>query len=169
MSVFLLALAACADKAADSGSSAPPINQGGGGDSGCGGTAPVIDELTIVNGGIVKFDSGPKPTVGVQAHVTDEDADLDVVSMDVWYDDVVDNQVDTTGTSFDGSPYEVSDEPCTSASTTFTLQIQAGSNLEFDSLYEFAAVVTDGNGEVSEVAIASGYTPTSEGEDGGAR
>lgn len=166
MTWLLTLLFACGGKAGDSANNAPPINEGGD-TATCEGTAPVIEELVIGNGGIYEFDDGPAPTVSVMATITDEDADLNIVSLTVWYDEAVDGAVDTSGEGLASSPYEMDEELCVTPEANYGLNIQVGGSLDYDTLYEFAAVAKDGNGLSSAVAIASGYTPNEDGTDGG--
>lgn len=170
MLVWLL-LAACApDESKDSGD-APPINQGGGDTADCDANAPVIESFTLFNGGLYTFEDTEWPSLIAEASISDADKDLELVRMDVWFDDVVDGEVDTSGEAqLAGAPYSQEDyDPCTLGTSTYRLRFAiTGNTFLFDTQYEFAGVVYDAHATPSEVAIASGWTPTQSGEDGGA-
>lgn len=133
-----------------------------------GGTPPVIDSLTLENTGLKEYEAGEfYPTLTISAATTDEDWDLETYQFYVWFDETVDGAVaqDDNGLEVQGT---VSDDgPCTASEATIGMQIfLLGGGVEYDTLYEWGGIVIDSNGVSSEMAITSGCTPTSEGEDG---
>ncbi|MDP6931523.1 MAG: hypothetical protein QGG40_01345 [Myxococcota bacterium] len=166
VAVFALAAGCTSQKADDSG--APPLLQSGD-DSAvtCEGTPPEIVDFTVENGGIQEHENESYPSLVIEVEVTDADADLETYALDVWYDDEIDGAVDTTSDSELSSSGTLSSTPCSTDGATLSLTLFLGGDLAFETLYEWAAVVTDANGLVSETALTEGYTPTSDGEDGG--
>lgn len=133
-----------------------------------GGLAPVIEELWLENTGLDTYEGIEYPTLTVWASASDEDWDLNAYRMKIWYDadinGAVDNSQDTTLVQ-EGT---VVPDECGAPTAQVGLRIYLGGGaLDYDSLYEWGATVTDANGYESELAITTGYTPTSTGEDGG--
>ena len=62
----------------------------------CGGTAPVIEELSCENTGMQFYpDAGiDLPTFTIRAKISDEDADITSYTMLIEFDDVIDNSLD---------------------------------------------------------------------------
>lgn len=168
MLAWLLLAAACApDDTKDSGDP-PPINQGGGDTADCDTNAPVIESFTVYNGGIFTFESVDWPSMVAEASISDEDKDLELVRMDVWFDDVVDGAVDTSGEApLAGEPYAQDEyDPCTLGTNTYRLRFAVtGNRFLYATPYEFAGVVYDAHATPSEVAIASATTPNEDGSD----
>ena len=144
----------------DSEGTAPPINQDDTGAVSCEGTAPVINELLVAAGDPITTDGGTFPSIVVQAEIEDDDRDLHTVSMDLWYDTVVDGSVDQSGEAIAASPYQVDEDPCETGLTTYGLQIGVdGVNFEYDTAYEFLAVAYDAHQTASAAVVADGVTP----------
>ena len=153
-------LVGCDGGEKESGSEAPPINQDDSGSADCSGTAPVINELTVAAGDPITTDGGTFPSLVVQAEIEDADRDLYTVSMDLWYDTVVDGAVDSSGDPLTASPYEVDEDPCETSLTSYGLQIGVdGTNFDYETAYEFLAVVYDAHGDASAPVVADGVTP----------
>lgn len=160
VSGLVAALAGCDGGGKESGSEAPPINQGDSGSADCSGTAPVIDALVVAPGDPITTDGGTFPSIVVEAQISDEDRDLHTVSMDVWYDTVVDGAVDSSGAALTASPYEVDEDPCETGLTGYGLQIGVdGTNFAYETAYEFVAVAYDAHGDASLPVVADGVTP----------
>ena len=131
-------------------------------------TAPVIADLRVVNGGEAQFDDGVFWTVQIDADGEDTDGDLHNMRMTVWADDLVDGTVDTTGEGTVGGFAQMRDVECTTYVGGYGLGLGVnGAQFEYDTLYEFAAIVYDAFDTASEPVIASGYTPKADGTDGG--
>ena len=166
-----LVLAACTDKEEEE-TGAPPLDtrpqDSDTGDSCPGGTPPVIESLTTANAGITECEAGQAyPQLDVTVDVTDADYDLESYHYNVWYDDAVDGSVEQGDNGLEVLGTLSSDGPCTASGGAITMQIcLLGGGVEYDTLYEWGAIVTDSNGFASEMAFTSGCTPTAEGEDG---
>jgi len=132
-------------------------------------TAPVITNIELENTGIQRYENDDWPTLTVWVDVEDDDWDLATYALAVYYDDVVDGAVEATSSNGYGSTGTLSEDgDCTAPSGKVGLTLYlAGGGIEYDTLYEFGAVVTDDHHTDSEMVTTSGYTPTSTGEDGG--
>ncbi len=133
------------------------------------GVAPVITAMELENTGVQRFENDEYPTLTVWVTAEDEDWDLASYKLAVYYDDVVDGVVEASTTNdFTNSGTLSDDGDCTAAGGTVGLTLGlAGGGIAYNTLTEFGAIVTDGNGLDSEMSVVSGYTPTSTGEDGG--
>lgn len=134
-----------------------------------GGTPPVITGMELENTGLDRFEDDYYPTLTVWVDVEDEDWDLASYKLEIYYDASVDGAVEADEDAGFSSVGTLSqDGDCTAPGGRVGLKIGlAGGGIEYDSLYEFGALVTDVNGLTSEMATTSGYTPTEDGEDGG--
>jgi hypothetical protein len=147
------------DSASDSGDSGLPT---------CGGTAPVVDGLRVENGGLRDFSGEEYPSAVVTIDMSDADGDLRPFQVDIWWDAVIDATVDTStaeGLSLD--PYIVEDKAdCEVTGVAYALALPVdGGRFEFATDYEFAAVVTDAAGLVSDPGVGFGKMPNSDGTD----
>ena len=135
----------------------------------CSGTAPTIEYFKVSEGDPVTPEGSdvPQPTILFTIEYEDEDGDAHVISLDMWYDDVVDGAVDMTGdpqTGFANNALQDSDgntvDEC--AGDGGTVQFSAGvTGTDFAYLkeYEFAAVLYDNADMASEAELAVGTTP----------
>lgn len=147
---------ACNGNLEDTGSDAPPLNQE---DTDvevieCDGTAPVLEEFVVES--VLHIFEGPElPAIKVSGAATDVDSDLHTFGMVVWWDEVVDGSVDTTGAGKDTGPVILDRDPCTSAAGTLEYYLHVD-DLEFDysTTYEFAGVVYDAAEMRSDVVVA---------------
>jgi len=133
--------------------------------------APVITNVEVTNGGMSTFDNGTFPTIGLAMEVDDDDGDLDILGMFVWFDDVVDGAVDQSGEpAFDAPAYLFQDaEPCGKFSAGLTLKPAVTSGtLDYSTRYEFAVVAEDHHAVRSTPYIVDGVTPNMDGSDGSA-
>ena len=159
----LVLLAACDKEKEDTGE-APPVDTIGDTSFQCvGGTPPVVSEVSLENTGMAVYEADQEyPTLTVWADVSDEDNDINAYKLDVYYDAVVDSQVEADEDRNFSSSGTLSSTECGAPSGTVGLKIfLAGGGVEYNTLYEWGAMVTDANGYVSEMAVTSGYTPTS--------
>jgi hypothetical protein len=138
-------------------------------DADCSGTPPVIDDLTVEIGDVLTGEAGEdaQPSVLITVEFSDEDGDAHVVAVDFWYDDVVDGTVDTSGAApmqlpagampdRSGRPIE----ECAGDGGILGISLGVtGKELDFETEYDFAAVVIDNAGLASEPRVASGTTP----------
>ena len=154
-------------KDTDEHDSPPPISTGDSVD--CDANAPVVTSVTISNGGIQSFDNGDYTTVAVNMEVSDDDGDLDVIGMYIWFDNLVDGAVDRTGeASFSSDAYLFANAvPCGKFTASFSLKpAVTGTTLDWNTVYEFAVEAEDHHGVMSAPFVASGVTPNSDGTDG---
>ncbi len=161
-------LAACTGKpTGDSQDSAPPLSLGDTSD--CNTHAPVITSGSISNGGKQTFDNGEYPTVGITMDVSDDDGDLDVIGMSVWFDTVVDGTVDRSADPpFGTGGYQFENAlPCAKFTASLTLKPAVTTGLlDYNTVYEFAIEAEDHHAVMSTPYIVSGVTPNSDGTDG---
>ena len=159
---------ACSPKT-QTGDSAPPIDTEppDTGTACVGGTPPVISEVTLENTGIARYENDDYPTITIWAAVSDEDWDINAYKLDVSYDDTIDGTVTPTSDNTFETTGTLSETACGAEEGTVGLQLfLTGGSIAYDTLYEWGAVVTDANLYASAMVTASGYTPTSTGEDG---
>lgn len=149
----------CAPDETDDKGDAPPINTGE--DSAvveCDGTAPVLTDL-VVEGMIYPFEV-EAPALVVSATATDADSDLHRMDVRVWWDDVVDGVVDTSGEGTAAGYYTFDSDPCATAQATYGLAFEVdGTRFDYATAYEFAAEVYDDAGLVSGQLVAHGVSP----------
>lgn len=160
--ILVLMLACSGGAGKDESTTGPPINQDDTAEKVCEGSYPKVTELTIEDAGELTVDAGTFNSFAVNAQAEDDDGDLHVISMDLWWDEVVDGDVSTSGAAgISSSAYRDPDwEDCEVFVTGFGLQIPVdGVRFLGKTAYEFAAVVHDANGMLSSPVIASGTTP----------
>lgn len=166
---FLVSLSGCTGKEEEDSSDPPDLH--GEDTADCNANAPVLTSVTINNGGLQTFDDGEHPTVGIEMQVEDDDGDLDVLSMYVWFDAVVDGTVDVSGEAplaveawlFDGV------DECTKFTAGLTLKPEvSGGMFEYNARYEFAVVAKDHHQVASAPMVADGVTPQEDGSNGNA-
>lgn len=161
--VLFLFVLACSGKEVEDSNDVPPINRQDSEDVPCNGHNPVAVELLVGNGGIQQFDEGPYPTVSLEVPTTDEDGNLNYVTLEFWWDATIDDAVDTSASAQVTQTQTITSAPCLSTEQTPSLLIQVGTGLQYNTLYDFAARVTDAEGEASNVVVASGSTPRENG------
>ena len=135
------------------------------GSANCGGVEPIATELIIGNGEMGEFEGVEWPTILLRLLAEDEDGDLDLAFMEFWWDLEEDGTVDTGVTGLDRYFTMESDE-CATESVDLGLKLQVGTQLAYNTHYEFAAQVTDRSGLTSNLVVAAGSTPKSDGSDG---
>lgn len=120
---------------------------------GCGSAAPVFDyaDVSLADDGQLRFD----------AYFSDTDADLNVVVLDTWYDDVVDGNVDTSGDAPISTGEQVLQSgSCTLANGALAFEIPVdGTPFASGTTYEFALIVFDQDGHGSTAFIDAQATP----------
>lgn len=168
--MLLMMLLACGDKGTDSDQVAPPLDSTPTGTTvTCNGTAPVLESVTLGNAGIVTGDDGDLPGLLISLHVTDVDGDVHRLSADIWYDDQIDGVVDVAVPAALTTGYYLSDDdPCEVFTIDFNVAVGVnGTSMTYNTQYEVAAVVLDDAGLASAPGLGMGYTPNSDGTDGG--
>lgn len=165
----LLMLSACSGKEPEDTSDPPDLTDDTGED--CNANAPVVTHVTIENGGILTFDNGQYPTAAIRMDLSDDDGDLDLVSMYVWFDDVVDGAVDQSGEApIAIESYLFEDvAPCMKFTASLILKPEvSGGTLAYNTRYEWAVVGEDHHLVMSAPYITDGVTPKEDGSDGDA-
>ncbi len=157
-------LLACADGGQDSDE--PPDITDGLPVETCGGTPPVAETLNIGNGGLRNFEGEEAPTVELELWLTDEDGDIHQGTMEIWYDQSLDDSVDTSSDPDADRIYSGIGDACLVAQATLNLAIRVGTAFDYNTPYEFAALFVDADGDASNVLVASGVTPKEDGTDG---
>ena len=147
----------------------PPIPKGG--DTGdtaleCAGTNPVLTELTARPDGLHELEQGQLfPTMIFDISATDEDGDLNFVTYDLWWDDVVDGTVDTSGSPQVTGHGTISTARGNSSSMSMELSLSSQGNPAYNVWYDFALVVEDEAGLPSNVLVTPGAMPKEDGSD----
>ena len=122
------------------------------------GTPPSIDSMGVTQG--QGTDDGPSILVQLQA--SDEDGDLHDYQVQIWFDDEVDGAVDRTSYNrMTPGPVSLDVLACGAPAISSEVEIVLLGEgvLNFDTVYEFAAVITDASGLDSAPALSSGKTP----------
>jgi hypothetical protein len=164
--IFASLLLACGGKAADTGEP-PPIPSGGyeTGD-GCEGADPIVTLFTAEADGLQEFEGGGTyPAITLTIDATDEDGDLSFMTYDVWWDDTPDESVDTSNSADESGQFTVSSDECGGYTANLALTIPCDGDPAENTWHDFAVRVTDRNGYESDIAIAQGGTPKSDGSD----
>lgn len=153
--VLTTLLVACGEKEEE------PIVVGDTDSETCGGTPPVIQELTCVDSGLQTHpDYGQMPTFTIKASVNDEDGDLTVYQIFVDIDgtlDGIESEDDIELNPVEGS---VVGETCGvfNANVSFSIFLN-GTQPDFDTVYEWYVRVADGLGKMSEPMMIECRTP----------
>ncbi len=148
----------------DTGSSSD--DTGDTGTNTCGGTAPVLENVTCRNAG--KQDNGGTEMAVLQfsADVTDADADLNGWTITVSYDTEPDGTISAStelGSTSGGTGLDCQ-IPATEASAGWFVD---GASLPYEVTWDFGVTVTDINGDVSDMSVITCQTPNSSGLGGG--
>jgi hypothetical protein len=162
---------ACGSDKVDT-SSPPDIitDSGGSSTDECEGTLPVVDDIWCTNSGIKPHYETGEDTVTMQvwASVSDLDGDLTSYALQIFYDEEIDESVDTDIVNFSPVYGSVDSDECTANNADLGLTLYlTGDEPAYDTLYDWGVVVTDAAGLESEVAVISCWTPASDGSDGG--
>jgi hypothetical protein len=160
-----LLLATGCDGGGDSEKDGPTMPGSDTGSEGCSGVEPIATELIIGNGGMGEFEGVEWPTILLRLLAEDEDGDLDLAFMEFWWDLEEDGTVDT-GVSGNDRYFTLESDECSTQSIDLGLKLQVGTQLAYNTHYEFAAQVTDRAGLTSNLVVAAGPTPNSDGTDG---
>lgn len=158
--MLVLLLSACAGSEKES-SDPPPLATDDTAED-CGGTPPVIDALTVSDGGEQTSEGVTFRALLVSADAHDVDSDIDRMKLDIWLDETVDGTVDTSGDpAFAGGYIVIRDLPCGVGTGGIGSYLPiTGGRLSFATTYEFAGIVTDVHQFTSDAVIITGTTPT---------
>ena len=128
--------------------------------------APSIVDIYCENSGLMIYpETGENtPTMTVWADVEDEDADLMAYTAELFFDDVIDGTVSTTNSLGLVEGY-VNDDYCDVPSIILgtTVFLRGGQPL-YETSYEWGLVVTDANGNTSDMAMVTCKTPDASGQ-----
>lgn len=166
MWMFLLSLAfvGCGEKEEEN--TAPDLVNGDGSETGCGGTAPVIESVTCENSGVQNHpDYGDLPTFTLKASVVDDDGDLTYYQMFVDIDGTLDGVEDENDTELNPVEGAVNDEECGVFTANLSVQIFLNGTMpEYDKVYEWYVRAADGLGKMSEPVMVECRTPDENGD-----
>ena len=166
VSLLPLLLLSCSKSAEDT-SSPPTIYQWDDTGTTCGGAEPRLITLSTENGGLQDYEGTLWPTILIQAEAVDDDGDLQVATLELWWDDNPDGVIDTESSPSAENIFSNNEDPCLTLDATLGLYIQVGRGMTYGTEYDFAARVTDSTGLQSEVKTVTGFTPNEDGSDGG--
>jgi len=147
----------------------PPIPKGG--DTGdtavdCAGVAPVITSLTASADGLHEDEQGQSfPAMVFELQADDVDGDMSFVSYRMWWDDVLDGTVDTSGSAFVQGQAAISSGRCDSFTLGLNLSISSQGNPALNTWYDFAVTIADEADMWSEPAFCQGAMPNEDGSD----
>ncbi len=163
MMLSVCTLLACGDKEEEN--TAPDLVNGDNTETGCGGTAPVIESLSCENSGMQNHpDYGELPTFTIKATVTDDDGDLTYYQLFVDIDGTLDGVEADDDVELNPVEGAVNDEECGvyDANLSVTMFLN-GSMPDYDTAYEWYVRVADGLGKMSEPMMIECRTPNEEG------
>ena len=169
--ILLATLAACGGKAGD-GDGDPPAPTTGDRDSGdpvsCDGVIPpVIERLSLLNGGFEMFETAEFPTINLEVEASDEEGDLHQMVVGIWFDGDVDGVVDSSGEPRWELAASTREDACDVTWDLKSNKVAVGiGELAYNTEYDFAVTVTDASGVESAPAVVSGSTPKEDGSDG---
>ena len=126
----------------------------------CSGTDPVLANLTVEDGGARDFEGVDYPTVLVTAEATDDDGNLDLVGITLYWDDTVDGSIDpSTADSASTTVTPDGGGPCEATGSTLGLYLQVGEGVAYSTEYDWGMQIEDSQGEISNLIVGSGTTP----------
>ncbi len=134
-------------------------------DGDCGVTAPAMTGLSVENGGLYDFGSGPAPSLLFVVEASDADGDLHDMAIDVWHDQEPDGLVDTSGSAPIVAMVTISSEACEVPTATVHLSVGVGHSMPYGTEMDFAVAVVDAQGHLSDSLVVTGWTPLEDGSD----
>ena len=119
----------------------------------CGESSPIIEDLVVEDYGMYSFGEGSmkreSPSIRIGGYFSDEDGDLHLCRMRVWFDQEEDGYVST-----DSDPLEVSvsslDDSCVVYNKSLGMILEVGTTVPFNTLIEFGVVASDAEGNRSD-------------------
>ena len=164
MLLTMMTVLACGEKEEDS--TPPDLVNGDGTETGCGGTAPVVESITCENSGVQTHpDYGDLPTFTIKSTVSDEDGDLTYYQLFVDIDGTLDGVEDENDTELNPVEGAVNDEECGVFNANLSVTIFLNGTMpEYDTVYEWYVRVADGLGKMSEPMMVECRTPDENGE-----
>ncbi len=164
MMLATVMMIACGEKEEEN--TAPDLVNGDNSETGCGGTAPVINSVICENTGIKNHpDYGDLPTFTIKASVSDEDGDLTYYQLFVDIDGTLDGVEDDNDIELTPAEGAVNDEECGVFDANLSISMYLnGSMPDYDTVYEWYVRVADGLGKMSDPMMVECRTPDENGE-----
>jgi hypothetical protein len=147
----------------------PPIPKGG--DTGdtaveCSGTAPEVTSFVGYADGLHEDEQGQQlPAMLFEMQLEDVDGDLSFVYYRMWWDDVVDDAVDTSGAAFIEGQTALSSTRCDTFTAGLALALSSGGNPAYGVWHDFAVSVADEAELWSVPVVTQGAMPLEDGSD----
>jgi len=162
---------ACGGDKEDTGQDTTGEELPGGGDTDdleCGGTPPVVTSVQCEAAGLLEYEPGSSlPTLLFSIEVTDEDRDLENMSVELYFDDEVNGTVSTTESPYTPSIVTIDSTECVTPASGVNLTVfVSGVDPRFNTLYEWSIVVRDANDTAAEPFIIECITPFENGDAG---
>ena len=134
----------------------------------CGGTAPVVTSVQCEAAGLQEYEPGSMlPTLLFSIDVTDEDQDLEFMTVELYFDDESDGEVSTTESPYSPSIVTIDTAECVTPASGVNLTVfVSGVDPRFNLPYEWSIVVRDANDVAAEPFIIECITPQENGEAG---
>lgn len=165
--IFLLTLAGCTPGGGQGDDTDTIPIPDGHKDEDCGETPPVVELVTIEDGGLHDFEGTMLPTIKISADTTDADGDLHYYEMMVWWDLVVDGQVEAEGTPLN-TYGTLSDTDCSVDDVTLSMIMGLrGGDPPYSTEVEFGVRIYDDlmhESNEGELATASFTLPDANGD-----
>ena len=134
----------------------------------CGGTPPVITSVQCEAAGLLEYEPGSSlPTLLFSVDVTDEDQDLENMTVELYFDDEVDGTVSTTDSPYSPSIVTIDSTECVTPESGVNLTVfVSGVDPRYNLNYEWSIVVRDANDIAAEPFILECITPQENGDAG---
>ena len=162
-------LIACKNKDATDSGAPPPIDVTDGEVEECSGSAPEILDVTCENTGLQPHFETKEDTVtmAIWVSASDEDGDLHQYGLEIFFDEVVDDSVDTSTAQFSPLTGTLDSPECgATAANVGTTMFLTGGTPAYNTVYEWGIIVTDAHGMSSDLVTMACVTPQSDGTDG---
>jgi hypothetical protein len=162
VAAMLVVVACLQPKAGDSGGTRAN-------DGDCTGNPPVIEDLTMADGGWVDHGDTSVPSIVFSFDGADRDGDLHRYSVDIWFDTRVDGSVPRgEDNHIAPDPFDLGEAPCEVGrmTTQVRVTILGDEAIALGTEYEWMVVLTDASGAESPPAMIVGTTPIEEVDDG---
>jgi|GEM_PF-2421989 len=133
----------------------------------CGSNAPEIVEVVLSNGGLVDVDGEMVPAVIAELTLADADGDLTELTTEIFLDQEVDGTVDDSDSPFQPSSGTVDAAACEATDVVLSLALPfpADAGLEYGTELELGFIVSDAQGNRSNLGIGAGCLPNADGSD----
>lgn len=128
--------------------------------------APVVEEFTVEPDGMSEGDEcgdDIRPYILFQFDVTDEDGDLNQWRIQLWWDEVIDDDVSTDDAPISEIQGSLEPDFCDAKSGTVGVRLCVTGNPPFQTEMEFGGRVRDASDNPSELQITTFTTPDEDG------